>query len=101
MKKDIFTISEIIVIVMDLTDKLEVFELYGFEDESELHIPKPLNDKLESLTSDDYDDFLCKCSEIAEEILSIKTGELNELNHCHQEIAFLAKNRVKEYLYNI
>ncbi|MBN1037999.1 hypothetical protein DVW12_04635 [Clostridium botulinum] len=98
MKIDIFTISEIIAIVMDLVDKLEAYELYGFEGTSELHIPKPINDKLESLESNNYDDFLCKCSEIAEEILFIKTGELNELNNCHQEINFLADKKLKEYI---
>ncbi|AOR23105.1 hypothetical protein [Clostridium taeniosporum] len=101
MKKDIFTITEVIAIVMDLADKLKVYELYGFEDESELHITRHLNDKLESLYSVEYDDFLCRCSEIAEDILSIKTGELNELNQCHEEIGFLAKKKLKEFLIDI
>ncbi|GAA0077889.1 hypothetical protein UT300005_22670 [Clostridium sp. CTA-5] len=101
MKVDIFTINEIIAIVMDLVDKLEVYQLYGFEDESELNISKPINDKLKSLDSNNYDDFICKCSEIAEEILSIKTGELNELNYCHQEISFLAENRLNGYIKRI
>ncbi|SFC88911.1 hypothetical protein [Clostridium uliginosum] len=98
MKTDIFTISEIITIVMDLVDKLKTYELYGFEDESELHIPKPINDKLESLDFSDYNNFISKCSEIAEEILSIKTGELNELNYCHEQITFLAEDMLKSYI---
>ncbi|MBW6409902.1 hypothetical protein [Clostridium weizhouense] len=98
MKIDIFTTNEIIAIVMELVDKLEVYQLYGFEDESDLNIPKPINDKLENLDSNNYDDFICKCLEIAEEILTIKIGELNELNYCHQEISFLAKNRLNEYI---
>lgn len=98
MKNNIFTITEIIKIIMELVDKLEAYELYGFEDESELHSLKYLECKLEKLSHKEYDDFLCKCSEIAEEVLSMKTGELNELNQCHQEIKFLAKEKLGEFL---
>lgn len=85
---------------MELVDKLEAYELYGFEDDSELHSIKNLDYKLKKLNDNKYDEFLCKCSEIAEDVLFIKTGELNELNRCHQEIELLAEKNLKEFLVN-
>lgn len=96
--KEIFTINDIITIVMNKVQDLESYGLYGLEDESELNFPKGINDKLESLNGNDYEDFMSKVSDIAEEILSIKSGELNELNFCHQEIVFLAEDTLKMYI---
>ena len=98
MNKCKFTINEIIAIVMEAVDKLEAYETYGINDDGEFNIPKPINNKLESLNESDYEDFMSKISYIAEEVLPIKSGELNELNHCHEEIIFLAKDILEMYI---
>lgn len=101
MNKTKFTINEIISIIMEAVDKLEAYEIYGLNDDGEFNIPKPIVHKVESLNESDYEDFMNKISYIAEEILPIKSGELNELNHCHEEIAFIAKDILEMYMENI
>lgn len=98
MDIDIFTISEIITIIMEMVNNLDYYAIYGLYDDEKLNISKPINDKLESLNGNDYEDFMGKVSHIAEEILPMKNGELNELNHCHEEIAFLAEDILKMYI---
>lgn len=97
MNKEAFTINEIISIVMEEVDKLEAYKIYGLND-YEFNIPSPISNKLDSLGESDYEDFMNKISYIAEEIVPIKSGELNELNHCHEEITFLAKDILGNYI---
>lgn len=101
MNKAIFTINEIISIAMETVDKLEAYEIYGLNDDGEFNIPKQIINKLESLNKRDYEEFMSKISYIAEEILPIKSGELNELNHCHEEITFIAKDILEMYIKDI
>lgn len=98
MNRKLFTINEIITIVMEEINRLELYEIYGVNDDEEFNIPKPIINKLESLNEDDYRDFISKVAYIAEEILLIKSGELNELNTCHEEISFLAKDILEIYI---
>lgn len=100
MNKAIFTINEIISIVMEAVDRLEAYEVYGLNDDGEFNIPKPIFNKVESLNESDYEDFMSKILYIAEEVLPIKSGELNELNRCHEEINFIAKDILEMYIKN-
>lgn len=93
--KDIFTIDEMITIVMAIVDNLEFKELYGLYEDQEINLPRPLNEKIESLNECEYQNFMEKMTEIAEEVMPIKSGELNELNRCHEEIIFLINKYYK------
>ncbi|NYC31671.1 hypothetical protein [Clostridium saccharobutylicum] len=86
--KDIFTMDEMITIVMAIVDNLEFKELYGLYEDQEINIPRPINEKIENLNQCEYQNFIEKMTEIAEEVMIIKSGELNELNRCHEEIIF-------------
>ena len=84
--KNIFTVSEIITIVMEEVTSIKQKQLYLIEVD-EYNLPKPILDKLNSL-----DKFREKISIIAEKILEMENGELNELNLSHSEITFLIKD---------
>lgn len=89
--KKIFNVSDIITIVMEEVSTLEQKELYLIEDD-EYNLPKPILDKVNSLDRYEFQEFTNKISIIAQKILEIKSGELNELNQCHLEISCLIKN---------
>lgn len=96
---NLFNIKEIITIVMTLIEKLEEERLCGFERE-EIYLPKDIDNKLEILSRESYEDFIGKCRWIADEVYELKSGELNELNCMHQEIAFIAKEELEKYIIN-
>ncbi|MGN0144221.1 MAG: hypothetical protein ACI398_04510 [Clostridium sp.] len=91
-----FNINEIITIVMEEVRILENEKIYGIQEEAEY----PLNtyNKIESLNDDEFSDFMEKINRMAEEILEIKSGELNELNKCHEEIMYLSEEYLSDYL---
>ncbi|MBE6070840.1 MAG: hypothetical protein E7208_02660 [Clostridium butyricum] len=93
--KKIFTVSDIITIVMEEVNVLEQKELYLIEDD-EYNLPKPILDKINSLDKYEFKEFTSKILIIAQEILEIKSGELNELNYCHSEISFLIQDILGE-----
>lgn len=98
MKRKIFTMKEITSIVMALLEEIEASKIYGEELEDEIYFPKPILDKLESLSGSEYEDLLSKATTIAEEVCIYKSGELNELNSMHQEISFLANSILEDYI---
>lgn len=89
--KNIFTVSEIITIVMEEVTSIKQKQLYLIEVD-EYNLPKPILDKLNSLDKYEFYEFREKISIIAEKILEMQNGELNELNLSHSEITFLIKD---------
>lgn len=98
MSKNMFSINEIISIVMTIVEDLSAREIYGASLDDELYFPKPIIEKLNSLTTSQYEDLITKASNIAEEVYEYKSGELNELNSLHQEIKLLASELLKDYI---
>lgn len=92
-----FSISEIIAIVMNKIEENEAVLLYGIND-FENDLPISIEKKIENMSSERLIDFKEKIEEIAEEVLLIKTGELNELNRCHEEIMILSHEMLEDYL---
>ena len=92
-----FTIDEVIAIVMSEVDSLEAEMLYGLQNE-ELDLPMLIQEKLNKMSGEYYTDFINEIEEMSKDILHIKTGELNELNRCHEEIAILAEENLQDYL---
>lgn len=91
-----FTISEVITIVMAMLEQLESINEFGVE--NEVYFPKPINDKLNSIEDEEYDNFISKAYEIADKVYLLKSGELNELNFIHEEVNSLAQELLKEYI---
>ncbi|WP_061994042.1 hypothetical protein [Clostridium sp. ATCC 25772] len=91
-----FTISEVITIVMAMLEQLESINEFGVE--NEVYFPKPINDKLNSIEDEEYDNFISKAYKIADKVYFLKSGELNELNFIHEEVNSLAQELLKEYI---
>ena len=98
MSQKIFTIKEIITIVMAIIEEIEVAQIYGQELADEMYFPKPILDKLNSLSGNEYECLLSKLSLIAENVFIYKSGELNELNSIHKEIILLANSTLEAYI---
>ena len=47
------------------------------------------------MQEEDFEEFMSIIEKISGNIMEIKSGELNELNKCHEEIIYMAE----EYLY--
>ncbi|MEQ3337681.1 hypothetical protein [Clostridium butyricum] len=92
----IFNINEIITIVMEEVRIEENRQMYGIDEESDL--PKGICNKLDSLKEIEFKEFLNIIEEITNEILYIKSGELNELNKCHEEIIYMAQEKLDDYI---
>lgn len=82
---------------MNEIEIIEAAELYGIE-EDDSNLPVSILEKMYNMDEDCYEEFKSKIHEITEEILFIKTGELNELNRCHEEIMILADELLSDYL---
>ena len=98
MLQKIFTMKEIITIVMAILEEIEVAKIYGQELADEMYFPKPILDKLNSLSGNEYEYLLSKATIIAETVFVYKSGELNELNSIHQEIILLANDILEAYI---
>ena len=94
MTNKIFEIKDIITIVLASVEEIESKALYGIEEEA--YLPAPIKGKLEKVK--DSEKFWSIIDEITEEIYEGKTGELNNLNVMHNEINYLASEKLKEYL---
>ena len=92
----IFNINEIITIVMEEVRIEENRQMYGIDEESDL--PKGICNKLDSLKEIEFKEFLNIIEQITNEILHIKSGELNELNRCHEEIIYMAHEKLNDYI---
>ncbi|WP_294156597.1 hypothetical protein [uncultured Clostridium sp.] len=88
-----FNINEIITIIMEEVRVEENRKIYGIDDEGDY--PKHIYDKFEKMQEEDFEEFMSIIEKISGNIMEIKSGELNELNKCHEEIIYMAE----EYLY--
>ena len=75
---------------------LKVEHLYGIDEEFDL--PKPIESKLLLLDEESYTEFMKKVEEISKEIYELKSGELNELNKCHEEINIISRDILHEFI---
>lgn len=91
--KSKFEMDDIIMIVMSFIHDMES----GIEDD-EIHVPFDIMHKINILSESEYDDFINKIYEIANNVFLFKTGELNELNMMHKSIRRMASEEMKEYL---
>lgn len=94
----IFNINEIITIVMEEVRIEENNRMYGMNEEGDY--PKYICDKFEMLNEEEFEEFMDSIMDITEQILQIKSGELNELNKCHEEIIYLAGKYLNKYIIN-
>lgn len=92
----IFNINDIITIVMEEVRILENKEIYNIQEEAAY--PLYIYNKIDELDENEVDEFLRIVDKIAEDIILIKSGELNELNKCHEEIIYLAEEYLNSYL---
>lgn len=83
-----FKTSEIETIVKVILEAKKQEEFYGYNDD-EYEFPVLINDKVNSLSSDEYSDFINTCEEIAEEVQETLSGELNMLHRLHDEIRII------------
>ena len=98
MMQKIFTMREIIAIVMAIIEEIEIAKIYGHELADETYFPKPILDKLNRLSENEYECLLSKATIIAEDAFIYKNGELNEFNSIHQEIILLANSLLEAYI---
>lgn len=85
--KAIFTYNEIIAIVMEELKQQEEKEMYGIENNA-YDLPIVIKNKMDSLSSEEYKEFINHIEYISHIISDVKTGELNELNNCSSEIIY-------------
>ena len=93
----IFNINEIITIVMEDIKAEENQALYGIDDDWDY--PKQISDKLDTLSENEFIEFMDIIKGIVEKVEHMKNGELNELNKCHEEIMYAAENVLSKYMY--
>lgn len=91
-----FKINEIITIVMEEVRLKENKDIYGIDEEADY--PKHIYNKLENMQEEDFEAFMCIIEEISADIMEIKSGELNELNKCHEEIIYLAEKYLNKFM---
>lgn len=91
-----FKINEIITIVMEEVRVKENKDTYGIDEEADY--PKHIYDKLENMREEDFKEFMYIIEKISEDIMEIKSGELNELNKCHEEIIYLAGEYLNKFM---
>lgn len=97
MSSNKFNIKEVTTIVMATLEEMSIGELFENYSE-EVYLPRPIEDKVNKLSSDEREKFFAIILEISEEISYMKTGELNMLNMIHEEITFLAEERLRSYI---
>ena len=91
-----FSINEIITIVMEEVRIEESRNIYGIHEETDY--PRYIDDKLEKMKEEDFEAFMNIIEKVAEDIIEIKSGELNELKKCHEEIIYLANKYLNDFL---
>ncbi|MGL4772740.1 MAG: hypothetical protein ACRC2K_04155 [Clostridium sp.] len=97
MSKSIFSVNEMVTIIMGLIEDIEMEEKYGVISD-EFNFPHGIMVKLNSLGSEDYEYLIDALLEIAREGYELKSGELNQLNNIHREVSSLAELRLGEYI---
>lgn len=84
---NIFTYNDIISIVMEEVLHIEEKVLYNIEND-EYNYSKEVIEKINLLNEEEYNEFNKEIEKIAGLIITIKNGELNELNNCASEIMY-------------
>lgn len=82
---NIFTYNDVISVVMEEVLHIEEKVLYNIEND-DYNYPKEVIEKINLLNKEEYSEFNKEIEKIAKLIITIKTGELNELNNCAGEI---------------
>lgn len=96
MSSIVFKKSEIITIIKEILGDLES----EFQIEEEFYLPNPIEKKIDRFSSYERENFFNICDEIAKVVLELKSGELNEINMIHNEIIYLAEEKLYEYMDN-
>lgn len=81
-----FTESEVITIVTTIINFKKEESILGYSTDEEYIFPKNIMNKLDSLTTDKYINFLSTMDEIAINLYGKFEEELNFLNKLHEEI---------------
>jgi hypothetical protein len=97
MTSNIFDVSDVIAIVIAMIEDMKNEELYGVESD-DLNIPLSINDKIETLSNKECEEFFELIEEITNKVYNIKNGELHELNLIHKEIINFSHEKLKKYI---
>lgn len=97
MKSSIFSINDIITIVMAMIEDIDNEEKYGIESD-DLNIPININEKIEDLSDKDCEELFYLIDKIAEKVYSIKNGELHELNLIHKEVIEFTNENLSKFI---
>lgn len=97
MKSSIFSINDIITIVMAMIEDIDNKEKYGIESD-DLNIPININEKIEDLSDKDCEELFYLIDKIAENVYSIKNGELHELNLIHKEVIEFTNENLSKFI---
>lgn len=89
-----FTEIEVITIVTTIIDFKKEESILGYSTDEEYIFPKNIMNKLDSLTTDKYINFISNMEEIAISLYGKFEEELNSLNKLHEEILI----KYKEYV---
>lgn len=89
-----FTESEVIIIVTTIINFKKEEIILGYSTDEEYIFPKNIMNKLDSLTTDNYINFISNMEEIAINLYGKFEEELNSLNKLHEEILI----KYKEYV---
>lgn len=88
-----FKTSEIESIVKVIIENKKYEETYGYIND-EYEIPLLIEQKLNTLGVDEYEDLINTCENIAEQVEDVLTGELNMLHKLHEEIKLAVDNYI-------
>lgn len=97
MKSSIFSINDIITIVMAMIEDIDNKEKYGIESD-DLNISININEKIEDLSDKDCEELFYLIDKIAEKVYSIKNGELHELNLIHKEVIEFTNENLSKFI---
>ncbi len=88
-----FKSSEIESIVKVIIENKKYEEAYGYTND-EYEFPVLIEQKLDKLSVDEYEDLITTCEEIAAQVEDVLTGELNMLHKLHEEIKIAIDNYI-------
>ena len=89
-----FKTNEIETIIKVMIDNKKEEMQYGYVSE-EYSFPKPIENKLQNLNENEYEDFISTCEEICEEVMDTLNGELNMLHMFHNQIRIIVEEYTK------
>ncbi|MFR5264676.1 hypothetical protein [Clostridium sp.] len=89
-----FDKTEIIVVIKEILSDLENSNSI----DEEFYLPNPIEKKIDKMIAKHREEFFNICDDIANSLLELKSGELNEINLLHSEIIRLANLKLKKYI---